>query len=418
MIESTFKLAQKAALRIRPAHNHHPSFQLLTFLQSIIYENIQKEYDLELNWERFCTYGQEESADQTRRIQTITLYDEAENRPTQWALKLSFRDRSVRRRKWQLHISVDMKDADTAVLYYALMYCDHMAGSFSVLKPPVIIPPSLLPSLNQNPRLLCCCGSYQLPYGAIAIDEQNIQTIAALLHDPEREIPVVLITCPDLVSPSRAEKMLFANAVVCWLDDMDMLEAVNSALSPQIYVEWDSIQVILPQIPEQSQHLRLRISDISRLGEDSVIALLRQAYCESLRGDDRRAFITVDDIFRQRDKQSSLCLQRRLTDIMEECNRLRTEIAAVKAENSSLRQQNDALSTDKCKQEISSYEALLSESMEQYDLLRNSILDLTQRLYGSLGQEFIPESKGEACLCDLEHAIMVRVTTGKNRSNG
>lgn len=68
MIETTFMLAQKAALRIKHAHDNHPSFRLMEFLQGIIYDHIREEYAFEVNWERFCAYYQEETSDQTKRV--------------------------------------------------------------------------------------------------------------------------------------------------------------------------------------------------------------------------------------------------------------------------------------------------------------------------------------------------------------
>lgn len=415
MIETTFKLAQKAALRIKPAHDNHPSFRLMEFLQGIIYDHIRKEYAFEVNWERFCAYYQEETSDQTKRVQTAIIYDETNGQPQKWAMKLTYRDSFVRRRKWQLHLGIEMKDAKTAIVYYALMYCDHMAGSFSTLKPPVITPPALLLSLNQNPRIMCCSGSFQLPFGAIAIDENNLQTALSIMLDSARELPVVLITCPDLVSPATAERMLIGNAIVCWVDDMNLLDSINAALSPQIYVEWDSIQIMLPQMAEQSQHLCFGVTEVSRLGGNRILSLLRQAYCESLRGDDRRAFVTVDDIFRQRDKQLSASLQKRLIDALAECNRLSADNTTSSAENGELRQQNATLSSKEQRQDISSYESLLSESMEQYDRLREGVLNLTQRLYGSIGQDFVPSESGEACLCDLERSIFINLAAKQGK---
>ena len=415
MQEMTFKLAQKAILRIKPAHTNQPSFRLLEFLQGIIYDSLRSEHAFEANWERFCTYDQEGTPDKTKRILTGSLYDETDRQLRQWAMKLTYRDALVRRRKWQLHIGIDLKDANSAILYYALMYSDHMAGSFSSHKPPFISSPPFLSSLNQNPRLLCCCGSYQLPPGAIAIDEQNFQSVVSILRDPMRELPVVIIGCPDLVSPSLAEKMLVGNAVVCWLDDMDLLESLNDALSPQVYMEWDSIQVVLPQVAEQSQHLGFSVADVSRLGRDAVLAMLRQAYCESLRGEERRSFVTVDDIFRQRDRQFSLHLQKQLADTTSECNRLHAEISALKAETDAKHSQAGDADSKTSERELADCEALLNEALEQYDSLRSGVLNLTQRLYGSIGQSFVPDEKGEACLCDLERSIFVNLAAKQGK---
>lgn len=415
MNESTFTLVQKAILQIQPVEGCCPSFQLLEFLQGIIYDAIRREYDFAPDWERFRSYGTEETPDQTKRLRTATLYGEENEASRQWALRLSVRDKYVRRRKWLLHIGLDVRTPNAAMLYYALMYYDHKAGSFSEFRQPLVLPTSLLYALNQNPRLACSCGSFQLPSGAIAIDEGNLASVLMLMRDPKRWIPVIVITCPDLISPILVEKEMIGNAVVCWLDDMETLKAVNDALAPDIFIEWDSVQVILPDAPGHIQHPRLTITEISRFGRDGVIGLLRQAYCESLRGEDRRTFVTVDDISRQRDKGLISNLQKRLAEASAEINQLKNTTRGLREENERLRQMNGKLSSEDSVREIASYEALLSESMEQYDALRSGVLGLTQRLYESIGQNFTPKTDGEACLCDLEHAIFLQLAAKQPR---
>lgn len=415
MNESTFTLVQKAILQIQPVEERCPSFQLLEFLQCIVYDAIRQEYGFEPDWERFRSYGTEETADQTKRIQTAMFYGGENEASRQWALRLSIRDKSIRRRKWLLHIGIDIKMPSVAMFYYALMYYDHKAGSFSDFRQPLVPPTPLLYALNQNSRIACSCGSFQLPGGAIAIDEGNLPSVLMFIRDPKRWIPVIVITCPDLISPILVEKEMIGNAVVCWLDDMETLEAVNDALAPDVFIEWDSVQVILPDAPRHVQHPQLTIMEISRLGRDTVIGLLRQAFCESLRGEERRAFVTVDDIIRQRDKGLISNLQKRLAQASAEINQLKTTSHGLREENERLRRMNGKLSSENSAREIASYEEVLSESMEQYDALHSGVLGLTQRLYGSIGQNFSPKTDGEACLCDLEHAIFLQLVAKQGR---
>ena len=415
MNETTFTLSQKAILQIQPMEEPRPSFQLLEFLQCLVYDAVRQEYGFEPDWERFRSYGAEETPDQTKRIQTATLYGEEDEALRQWALRLSLRDGNVRRRKWLLHIGIDVRKPDTAMLYYALMYYDHKAGSFSDFRKPSVLPAPLLHALNHNHRIACSCGSFRLPGGAIAIDEGNLMSVMQLIRDPKRWIPVIVITCPDLISPVLVEKEMIGNAIVCWLDDMETLEALNNALAPDIFIEWDSVQAILPEMTGHVQHPRLTIMEISRFGRDAVVGLLRQAYCESLRSEDRRAFVTVDDICRQRDRRLTVSLQKRLAEASAERSLLKETERRLREENEQLRQTNAKLSSEEAARELSSCEALLSESMAQYDALRSGVLDLTQRLYGSIGQSFSPKEAGEACLCDLEHAIFLQLAAKQGR---
>ncbi len=108
-------------------------------------------------------------------------------------------------------------------------------------------------------------------------------------------------------------------------------------------------------------------------------------------------------------------LQKRLVEASAETNQLKTTARSLREENEQLRQMNVKLSSENSAREIASYEALLSESMEQYDALRCGVLGLTQRLYGSIGQNFTPKTDGEACMCDLEHAIFLQLAAKQTR---
>ena len=121
MNESTFTLVQKAILQIQPVEGCCPSFQLLEFLQGIIYDAIRREYDFAPDWERFRSYGTEETPDQTKRLRTATLYGEENEASRQWALRLSVRDKYVRRRKWLLHIGLDVRTPNAAC--YTMRLC-------------------------------------------------------------------------------------------------------------------------------------------------------------------------------------------------------------------------------------------------------------------------------------------------------
>ena len=108
-------------------------------------------------------------------------------------------------------------------------------------------------------------------------------------------------------------------------------------------------------------------------------------------------------------------LQKRLAEASAEINQLKNTTRGLREENERLRQMNGKLSSEDSVREIASYEALLSESMEQYDALRSGVLGLTQRLYESIGQNFTPKTDGEACLCDLEHAIFLQLAAKQPR---
>ena len=341
------------------------------------------------------------------RTQTAILHDKESGATLEWALRVKARDRIMRRRNWLVHIGIRMESENEATLYFAQFYYDHLAGSFSVVKAPVLPPSSLFFMLMQNPRIVCKAGSFPLPHGAVALDETLVDSFLDCVRDPQRQIPMLLITCPDLLSPSEVAKHLAGNVIVCWLDEENILRAINQALAPDIFIKWDSIQVLLPFSQEVNYHPAFPISDISRMGNGQMVSLLHQAYCESFRADDRRAFVTVDSINLQRDHKAMSALQERLVSLSAEAVRLRESNARLETEREQLQKEYDSLIDKNQQAELAAYEAMLNESIAQTDRLKMGIVSLTQRLYECMGKDFVPDGSGEACMSELQHAIFV-----------
>ena len=87
----------------------------------------------------------------------------------------------------------------------------------------------------------------------------------------------------------------------------------------------------------------------------------------------------------------------------------------MKAETDAKHSQAGDADSKTSERELADCEALLNEALEQYDSLRSGVLNLTQRLYGSIGQSFVPDEKGEACLCDLERSIFVNLAAKQGK---
>lgn len=406
MLDTTYQLMRKGIFFIASS-NITPSISLLEMLQGIIYEYVRSEFDYEPDWIRFCGYGQSESEDQRVKAQTAIMHDEESGTTLEWALRLKARDRVMRRRNWLIHIGIRIEPENQATLYFAQFYYDHLAGSFSIIKDPVIAPPSLFFMLMQNPRIICMSGSIPLPAGAVALDDTLIENFLACVRDPQRQIPVLLITCPDLFSPREVAKELTGNVIVCWLDNSDILRAINQALAPLINIKWDTAQVLLPFSQEANYHPAFSISDISRMGGGHIISLLYQAYCKNFRADDRRAFITVDSINLQRDRKTMSSLQERLLSLAAEAARLREHNAHLEVEREQLQKKYDSIIDKDQQAELATYEAMLNESLIQTEHLKREITSLTQRLYECMGKDFVPIENCEACISELQHSIFV-----------
>lgn len=147
---------------------------------------------------------------------------------------------------------------------------------------------------------------------AIMLIPQWIDRFLELLYDGGRSLPVIMITCPDLISPGELQRQLLGNAIVCFCDDPNTIFLLNDRLPPSCSVPLDSIRTYLPFTRDERRqpvHPIIALPDIQRLGSQEIYAAFRQAYCENLRASERSAFITVDTCrtVQMERKQAALC---------------------------------------------------------------------------------------------------------------
>lgn len=405
MLETTYRMTQKAIFHI--SLQPGLSIGLLEVIQGIVYDYVRKTYMFEADWPRFCTYGQEETNDQILRLQTA-IYRDGDNK-IDWALRLKTRDRAQRRRNWLCNISVHMESANEATLFYAHMYSNHLAGSFADAKLPLITIPSLFASLLHHPRILCKSGNYPLPDKATALDDDFVNDFIALVCDPDRHIPVVLIMCPDLLSPSLTAQQMIGNAIIYWLDDFQLFQEIQAQLKTEIDLVWDTVQILLPMTSDGKPpfHPVLTASDISRYGQEQTLAMLRQAYCTNLRSDERRSFVTLEELRQRRDRENIAALQNHVLALTEDTKALRSNNEMLVSELEALKKKYEEETDIKLKEDVVSLESMLTDSMNQYEAIKAGIQALIQQLYTCMGKDFTPSEVGEACLCELQRAIFV-----------
>ena len=407
MLQPEYRMAQKAFFQI-VAQSELPC-SLLEMLQGSVYDFIRQEFAFDPDWSRFCGFSQLESMDQRTKVQTAIYEYEGDKETIHWAMRLTTRDSHIRRRNWQIQISVCVEAGNRASLSYVEMYHDHLVGSFAESKPPLVSIPSLFYSLLNNARLVCKMGRFALPMDAIAVSPANVKEIAAMILDLERHIPIVVISCPDMLNPREAARQLLANAVVCWLDDVRLFDELQMAIHKEIQLDWDTVQVLMPlDIAEKkSFHPILTVSDITRFGHMQIISMLRQAYCVNLRSDERKRFITVDSIHLRRDRDNALALRESVLSQQEELKSLRAENERLSNGLNALQKKYENETDEKLKEEISSLESMVNDVMSQNDSLKLGIQTITQQLYVCMGKGFVPADTGESSLEELQHAILV-----------
>lgn len=408
MLDVSYQMAHKAVFHVTLTSSAS-QMNLMNMLQGIVYDYVRHEYSCVLEWPRFCGFYQMESPDKRVALQTAYCRESPNGEKTDWAVRVKNRDYAVKRRNWLTHIGIHIESPSEAIIYYAQLYHDHLAGSFSASQPIDSEPPRFYKKLMSIKRLKCRTGMFPIPSIAIPISMELVNDFVNLARDPNRHIPLLLISCPDLMDPDIAARKFVGNLVVCWLDDMKLMNAINEKLAPDMYIEWDSVQVILPfaEKPQNQFHPSFMASDMTRLGSTHALNMLYRAFCTALRADDRRAFVSADSLFREKDRQAYTLLLERYRALMIEKDSLAENNEHLLISLSTLQREYDKLADEKLKQENSALEQLLNEAQIKREQFQGSISNLTQRLYESMGRDFVPNEDGESVICELEHAIFV-----------
>lgn len=164
---------------------------------------------------------------------------------------------------------------------------------------------------------------------------------------------------------------------------------------------------VAPEGQHKTHHRSgIRITDIRRMGIDSFMNGIRQAFCESLRSKEKHAFLTVEDVEKCRNRG-------RINQLVQTCEAQKAEMDEMRKR---LVRQEDEIRTGRAhleemkgqSKELEEYEEMLDESMKEISNLRNGISELTTQLYSSIGAGFRPNEKESiAILQELSHAIYV-----------
>ena len=135
------------------------------------------------------------------------------------------------------------------------------------------------------------------------------------------------------------------------------------------------------------------------MGVDAFLRGLHQAYCASMRSEEKRGFLTVEDVYRRLAQAQAGRLAEQLDAQKAECGQLNAQIQTLQEQLAeSKAHANPAL--------IGEYESLLTDAMAEADALKSGISALSTRLYSSMGAGFKPDESGSIPLLqELSHAI-------------
>lgn len=145
------------------------------------------------------------------------------------------------------------------------------------------------------------------------------------------------------------------------------------------------------------------------MGIDAFLRGLYQAYCTSMRSEEKRGFLTVEDIYLHRD-QAQIATQ------IEQLESQKAEIKRLSTQLQSLQKQHEESGNQANPTLIGEYESLLGDVMAEVDALKSGISALSTRLYSNMGIGFKPdESESIPLLQELSHAIYSALACANSR---
>lgn len=418
MIDNTNIMTFKGTFRVSVDPQVPGEFNLLETLHGLAYEYLRTCYGFEPDYHCFRTYGKLSSENENVKVQTGSTREvDGQPFPFLWALRIRARDRFNRRRNWLTHVGIRQDDSRAASLYFAELYSDYSVGLFTDVIPPMTEAPPLFDALLHSRRLICLSGAHALTSYPWAITDDDLDVFLDLLLDPERKLPILLITCPDLVRPSLAYERTKGNLITCWLDDYPLFGALNSRLPPHLRMEWDSVRVFLPLAQEAQYQPTVTIQDVNRLGETAVVENLYRAFCTCLRNEDRYAFVTIDTIRDLLKERAIIALKEQNRERAAALERMKQENAELSARRAELSDQLKIAQAQLDRTDASEYEALLTEAMEETDRLKRGIDSLVARLYADPGAGLpLDEVESDTKLRDLYEALNYCVDRLRRRS--
>ena len=107
-----------------------------------------------------------------------------------------------------------------------------------------------------------------------------------------------------------------------WCSDSEVISRLNELVSDGLQTPWDSVRSFLPLGKSELYHPCWAYEDIRRMGVDAFLRGLHQAYCASMRSEEKRGFLTVEDVYRRLAQAQAGRLVEQLDAQKAECGQL------------------------------------------------------------------------------------------------
>lgn len=414
MLEVANTLVNKLSMKIVRSSGAGPNTDVGDIVLSLLYRQICAATDAVIDWRAFSQGGTITAAN--ARIYGVVAVACTQSDHTLWAIRLTVKDATYTRRKWHYNISMVHLSPEEIWLHYAKCYYDNLAG---LVKPPREQPKlrDTLPDvLFYTPEITCMCGRAAYPNEPVELCDKTLPEIIERIQDGQRELPVLLITCPDVVHPEYVLDAALGNVIVFWCADSKLIMRLNAALPREMFTQWDTVHIFMPPLDSKTFHPTYTYEDIRRMGVDGFIDGIHRAFCESMRGKERHVFLTVEDVERCRNREQLMKLTDQCASQNDTIEAITKRLAKLTDELRESQLRLEELGK-KCNAEnLQEYEELLQACMTENDDLRRGISALSTRLYSSMGISFQPDEQEHiALLQELSHAIYGALSCARNR---
>ena len=416
MLELAQTMLHKAVLHILPAKSTRgESFTNLVL--GILHNEVIQISGLDIPLKEFSADGVYASEDSTHHLRIVRVPSPKEHPyPIYWAMRLTSRDPVLRHRFHTLHLGLQQTSDFEITLYIANMCSDDLGGRLIAARPIARKFSPLVSLLLAHPDLRCVTGNHVLLNRAIMLTNESMEFVLDMLLDADRTLPVLLVTCPDLVDPEILQSYLQGNAIVCFTDDPQTIFCLNENLPENSLANMDSIHIYLPfssrnLLPVRSARA-ISLNDIYRLSPQGIYNLCYQSYCVYPRKSERDAFVTVDLCLNINQRRNVLSLRDELNNARCRIHTLEKELEACREDKDKLAHDHSALQEHVKNSDAQEYEELLEESIKELDNIKDVLRLLTSQLYNiSEIPEPLPQYDGP--LNDFLTALHYRLTCQK-----
>jgi len=407
MPESSGTPIYKVILKIIPASKEAEPVNLFETVLSCIADYLERRFSLRLNRSIFCSGQPYSIANSSTKLHTAIIKTESRTfERFHWAASIHFRDPINPRLNWTYHIGVEQAKPTELILCATENYFYYCAGSFSCSKSPQ---PALLPlikDLLNAPAISCVSGAHRLTDAPWDISPEDVQDFLALLNNPKRTVPLVVVACQDPVDPHLICSRTIGNLIVCCVKDLNTYAALCGVLPPEHQFQWGSIKVFLPIAIKNAFHPPISYQQITALGAEGVAGIIYQAFCTCMTAAERKIFVSLETI------QESLAI-RNLSDLKlqnatldRECNLLRKQNEELQSSQRELSDQLDFFKTKLEQSDTPTYELLLTDAIKDNDRLKKCLSLLTNRLYANPKEPLTTEGLEDCAeVCELALAL-------------